>query len=100
MLVYWRVYRFQKVEGEVVFFYAAQLEAVHPASRQGQRSRWRALAAARKAAERWKMNKAGLEGRTFPETTLTWWWLFQIFVMFTPNFGEDEPILTKIFKMD
>lgn len=33
-------------------------EAVHPASRQG--SRWRALAAARRAAEK-KMNKAGWE---------------------------------------
>ena len=32
------------------------------------------------------------------EDNFTRWW-FQIFIIFTPNFGEDEPILTTIFQL-
>ena len=34
--------------------------------------------------------------RIFFEQPKTGWW-FQIFFIFTPDFGEDEPILTSIF---
>ena len=75
-------YNFQKVEGNQDFitltvgfmsFFLAPPKAVHPASRQG--SRYRALAAARRAAEK-KMTKAGpgeLLGShtsTLPETKI------------------------------
>ncbi len=37
-----------------------------------------------------------ISGLFHPNISYSRWW-FQIFVIFTPNLGEDEPILTSIF---